>query len=243
MSERVTLSKSIDLDLLNEVYEEYIAGFTKLESKAKLDEIIGQNISSKDNIRKIRTILQNLWFVEADWFHEEASSAARYLTRIERLPIHWAMLMTCYSIFTDLCVVLGHLFELKDAVSATQIKEEIYSKWGARTTLDASLSKNLKSLRDMDTLTRAEKYTSYAKVTHKVSDPKVAALLFAAVMLGTAQQYMTWESFITHPAIFPFVVSDVTQADMAVVPYLAMERMGDSVVFRIKQLFQQSATH
>ena len=237
MAERVTLSKSIDLDLLNEVYEEYIAGFTKLESKAKLDEIIGQNISSKDNIRKIRTILQNLWFVDTDWFHEEASSAACYLTRVERLPIHWAMLMTCYPLFTDLCVVLGHLFELKDAVSATQIKEEIYSKWGARTTLDASLSKNIKSLRDMGVLTRAEKYTFYVKIMHKVLDPKVAALLFAAVMLATELQYMTWESFITHPAIFPFAICDITQADMAAVPYLSMERFGEQVVFRVKESF------
>lgn len=234
MAERVTLSRSIDLDLLNEVYEQFIAGFTKLESKDKLDEIIGQNISSKDNIRKTRTILQNLWFVDIDWFHKVASATARDLTRIERLPIHWAMLMTCYPLFTDLCVVLGQLFQLKDLVSATQIKEAIYSKWGARTTLDASLSKNLKSLRDMGTLTRTEKYTSYAKVTHKVSDYKVAAVLFAAVMLATEQQYMTWENFISHPAIFPFVVCDITQADIAAVPYLTMERMGEHVVFRFK---------
>ena len=235
MAETVTLSRSINIDLLNEVYEEYISGCTKLESKTILDEIISQNISSKDNIRKTRTILQNLWFVEADWFHEEASSAARYLTRIERLPIHWAVLMNCYSLFTDMCVVLGQLFELKDSVSATQIKETIYSKWGARTTLDASLSKNLKSLRDIGALTHAESRTSYAKVVHNVSDVKTVALLFAAVMLATKQQYMTWESFITHPAIFAFTINDVTQSDMAAIPYLVMERMGAHVVFRIKE--------
>lgn len=234
MAERVALSKPISLDLLNEVYEQYIAGFTKLESKEKLDEIISQKISSKDNIRKTRTIVQNLWYVDVDWFHDEASSAARYLTRVERLPVHWARLMNCYPIFTDMCVVIGQLFEIKDSVSATQIKAAIFSKWGARNTLDASLSKNLKSLRDMETLTYGDSRTSYAKVTHTVSDTKVVALLFAAVMLATEQQYMTWESFITHPAIFPFTINDVTQADMAAISYLVMERMGDQVVFRIK---------
>ena len=236
MAERVALSKPISLDLLNEVYEEYIAGLTKLESKEKLDEIISQKISSKDNIRKTRAIVQNLWYVDTDWFHEEAALAARYLTRVERLPVHWALLMNCYPIFTDMCVVLGQLFELKDSVSATQIKETIYSKWGGRTTLDASLSKNLKSLRDIGALTHAESRTSYAKVMHNVSDVKTVALLFAAVMLATKQQYMTWESFITHPAIFPFTINNVTQADMAAIPYLAMERMGEHVVFRIKKI-------
>lgn len=84
-------------------------------------------------------------------------------------------------------------------------------------------------------LTHAESRTSYAKVMHNVSDVKTVALLFAAVMLATKQQYMTWESFITHPAIFPFTINDVTQADMAAIPYLVMERMGEQIVFRIKE--------
>ena len=235
MAERVAFSKPISLDLLNEAYEEFISGITKKESTAKLDDIIGQSITNKVNIKQTRIIVQNVWFNNIDWLHDEAVKVARYQTRIERLPVHWALMLVRFSIFTDLCSVLGHLFELKDSVSATQIKEEIYNKWGARTTLDASLSKNIKTLREMEVLARAEKYTSYAMVTHKVTDPKVVALLFASVMLATEQQYMTWESFITHPAIFPFAITDVTQADMAAVPYFAMERMGEQVVFRIKE--------
>jgi hypothetical protein len=235
MAERVALSKPISLDLLNEVYEEYIAGFTKQESKEKLDEIISQKLSSKDNIRKTREIVQNLWYADTDWFHEEAAAAARYLTRIERLPVHWALLMNCYPLFTDICVVVGRLFEIKDSVSAAKIGEAIFSKWGARNTLEASLSKSLKSLRDMETLTYGVGRTSYTKVTHMLSDPGAVALLFAAVMLATKQQCMTWEGFITHPAIFPFIINNITQADMAAIPYLTMERMGEQVVFRIKE--------
>ena len=237
MARSVIFTRSISLDLLNEVYEEHIAGLTKLESISKLEDIIGQSIRDKDNIKKTRNILQNLWFIDTDWFHDDAVAVARYLSRIERLPVHWAVLMVTYPIFTDLCIVLGQLFELKDAVSATQIKEDIFNKWGARSTLDSSLSRNLKSLRDIGALTRGKKYTSYVKVTHKISDPRVAALMFAAVMLATEQQYMTWESFITHPAILPFTINDVTHADMAAIPYLVMERMGEQVVFRIKETF------
>ena len=204
-------------------------------SKEKLDDIISQKIRSKDNIRKTRTILQNLWYADSDWFHEEAALAARYLSSVERLPVHWALLMNHYPLFTDMCVVMGQLFEIKDTIFATQVKTSIYSKWGARNTLEASLSKNLKSLRDMKVLTNGGSRTSYAKVEHAVSDPKVVAMLFASVMIATEQQYMTWEGFITHPAIFPFYINNVTQADMALISYLGMERMGDHVVFRIKQ--------
>jgi hypothetical protein len=65
-----------------------------------------------------------------------------------------------------MCVVMGQLFEIKGSVSATQIKVAIFSKWGARNTLEASLSKNLKSLGDMEALTYGDSHTSYAKVTH-----------------------------------------------------------------------------
>lgn len=236
MAERVAFSKSISLDLLNEAYEEFISGITKKESTAKLDEIIGQSITSKVNIKQTRIIVQNVWFNNIDWLHNEAVEIARYLSRVERLPVHWAIMLVRFSIFADLCAVLGYLFEYKDSVSAAQIKEEIYNKWGARTTLDASLSKNLKSMRDMGVLERADKYTSYAKITTAINDPKVVAILFAAVMLATEQQYMTWDRFISHPAIFPFAICNVTQADMASISYLTMERMGDNVVFRIKNI-------
>jgi len=235
MAERVALTRSISLDLLNEAYEEFISGISKKESTAKLDEMIGQRISNKVNIKQTRIIVQNVWFNNTDWLHEEAVETARYLTRVERLPVHWALMLERFYIFTDMCTVLGHLLELKNSVSATQIKEEVYNKWGARTTLIASLSKSLKSLRDMGALMRAEKYKSYVKITNKVSDPKVAALLFAAVMIATEQQYMAWESFLSHPAIFPFTITDITQADIASTSYLTIGRLGDSVVFRIKE--------
>jgi hypothetical protein len=143
--------------------------------------------------------------------------------------------MNYYSLFTDMSMVMGQLFQIKDSISATQIKEAIYSKWGARNTLDASLSKSLKSFRDMGALTHGETRSSYVKTSYAITDVKSTALLFAAVMMATEQQYMTWESFVTHPTIFPFVISDVTQADIAAAPYLAMERMGAQVVFRIKE--------
>jgi hypothetical protein len=144
------------------------------------------------------------------------------------------MMLIRFPIFKDLCIVLGNLYELKDCVSATQIKNEVFNKWGARSTLETSLSKNLKTLRDVGAIKCADISGNYEKCVHTISDPNAVALLFASILLATEQQYMTWESLISHPAIFPFSICDVTQADMAAVPYLAMERMGEQVVFRVK---------
>ncbi|WP_061214830.1 hypothetical protein [Syntrophomonas wolfei] len=233
MAKIVAFSLPIDLNQLNEVYELYIAGVSREDARTRLDEQISQHLSSKDTIRKTRTILLNVWYDGESSIHDSAVEAARYLTRSERLPAHWAMMLMRFPIFKDLCIVLGNLYELKDCVSAAQIKKEVFNKWGARSTLETSLSKNLKTLRDVGAIKCADKSANYEKCVHTISDPNAVALLFASILLATEQQYMTWESFISHPANFPFSICNVTQADMAAVPYLAMERMGEQVVFRV----------
>lgn len=233
MAKVVAFSLPIDLNQLNEVYELYIARVSREDARTRLDEQISQHLSSKDTIRKTRTILLNVWYDGESVIHDSAVEAARYLTRSERLPVHWAMMLMRFPIFKDLCIVLGNLYELKDCVSAAQIKKEVFNKWGARSTLETSLSKNLKTLRDVGAIKCADKSANYEKCVYTISDPNAVALLFASILLATEQQYMTWESFISHPAIFPFSICNVTQADMAAVPYLAMERMGEQVVFRV----------
>lgn len=233
MANIVAFALPIDLNQLNEAYELYISGVSREDARKRLDEQISQHLSSKDTIRKTRTILLNIWYDEHSNIHDSAIEVARYLNRSERLPVHWAMMLLRFPIFRDLCNILGNLYELKDCVSTTQIKKEVFNKWGARSTLETSLSKNLKSLRDIGVIKCANKNAYYEKTDQTISDPNVAALLFASVMRSTEQQYMTWESFISHPVIFPFSVCDITQADMAAIPYLAMERMGEQVVFRV----------
>ena len=233
MASTVAFSLPIDLNQLNEVYELYISGVSREDARTRLDDQISQHLSSKDTIRKTRTILLNIWYGEQSNIIDSAAEVARFLTRSERLPVHWAMMMMRYPIFIDLCIILGNLYELKDCVSTTQIKKEVFNKWGARSTLETSLSKNLKTLRDIGVIQNATKKAYYEKCIHKISDPNVAALLFASVMLSTDQLYMTWDSFISHPLIFPFTTCNITQADMAAIPYLAMERIGEKVVFRV----------
>jgi len=233
MASIVAFSLPISLDQLNEVYELYIAGVSRDDARIRLDAQIGQHLSSKDTIRKTRTILLNTWYGDSSPIHDSAVEAARNLTRAERLPVHWAMLLMQFPIFKDLCMVLGNLFGLKDCVSAAQVRKEVFNKWGARSTLKTSLSKNLKTLRDLGVIEWADTRVNYKKIAHAVSGPKVTALLLASVILATEKQYMTWESFLSHPTIFPFIINDVTQADIAAIPYLTMERMGEQVVCRV----------
>ena len=68
-----------------------------------------------------------------------------------------------------------------------------------------------------------------------VNDPKIMQLLCAAVIERSEKEYMTWEEIVQHPALFPFQIHDLTQADMASCEHLCLERMGDDVVIRVKE--------
>lgn len=232
MAERVALITSINNEMMNEAFELFVADVSKEDARERLESSISQIYSAKENIKKTRMVVQNIWYDTTKPLHNEAVNAAKYLSKTERLPIHWALLLTQYKIFSDLSETLGHFYEIRDVVKASQIKEEMGEKWGARNSVLCAVTRTFKSLCDMGVL---EKFgsSSYTKKSITVSDPKVVALLFASVMIAIGRHYMTWETFITHPAIFPFVICNVTQSDMAAVPYLAMERMGDQVVFRV----------
>lgn len=233
MAERVALITSINIEMMDASFELYVAGVSKEEAKERLDDLISQTYSAKENIQKTRVVIQNMWYDASMPLHNEALDAAKYLSQVERLPIYWALLLTQYKIFFDLCETLGQLFEIRDVVKASQIKDIMSEKWGARNSVLSAVTRTFKTLCDMNVLKRAEKRTTYEKITNKITNEKTIALLFAATILATGQQYMTWESFISHPAIFPFSISNVTQADIAAAPYLAMERMGEQVVFRV----------
>ena len=77
MAEQVGLARYFNLEWLDAVADCKMADNTKEEAHAYLDEIIGQKISSKDNIRKTRTIMLNLWYNNDPWFVEECTNICK----------------------------------------------------------------------------------------------------------------------------------------------------------------------
>lgn len=235
MAERVALITSINNEMMNESYELYIAGIPEDTARERLEDLISQVYTAKENINKTRKVVQSMWYDTSNPLHDEAVESAKYLSQSERLPIHWALLITQYKVFMNLCETLGNFFEIRDIVKASQIKGAMAEKWGARNSVLCAVTRIFKTLCDIGALEKVGS-SSYTKKYITISDQKVVALLFAALLIATDRQYMTWESFIKHPAIFPFEIKNITQADITTVPYLAIERMGEQVVFRIKNI-------
>ena len=233
MAERITLTRNFNTEWLNAAARFRLMGLSREEAHAALDELIAQRISSKDNIRKIRTIMLQLWFDNEDWFQNAAIQCCRDLPEPQWLPVQWSLILLRYPVFFDLASTLGTMFDYKDTVLVAQVREHIFEKWGARATLLHSLSKNIQTLRDMNVLTPAGRTGEYGYAKHDVSDTKAAAILLAATMACSKQTHIAWNALIQHPAIFPFNIIHVSQGDIAACEMILLEKMGDGIVLRL----------
>ena len=234
MAERVGLARNISEEYLNAVADCRLANKSLIETKDILNELVGTHIHAQTNIRKTRTILLNIWFQNDPWFQDACMVIAREISVSERLPLHWALLMVAYPVFFDTCAIIGTLLDYRDEVTATQIKERIFEAWGARTTLLHAITKNLQTMKDMRVLKPQAKNGTYKPECHTVDNRKIVCVLAAAILNCSGQEYMTWEEIIHHPALFPFDIEHVTQADLAACERFHLERMGDDMVIRIK---------
>ena len=197
-----------------------------------MNELIGTHISNAVNIKNTRIILLNTWYRNDPVIQEECITICRRIAKADRLSLHWALLLLAYPVFFDLTSIIGSIAGYSDEINATQIKARIYDKWGARSTLEHSLTKNLQSLKDMDILIPINRAGKYSIKRHTISDPQSVCAICAAILAHSPDGYMTWEAITNHPALFPFVIEHVTQADVAACKYLTLERMGDQVVIR-----------
>lgn len=235
MADRVGLTRNFNLAWLNAAADCQLAGMTKAEAREHLEPIIAQTLQSKDNIRKTRTMLLNLWYDNHPWIQATAIDACRTVSMAERRPLHWALLLAQYPVFFDLCTAMGSLFDYRPAISLQQIKARVFEKWGARTTLGHSLKMNVMSLRDIDVIRPAVAIGSYTAEHYVVDDKRIVYALADAILENENREYMMWEEIIHHPALYPFEIQHVTQADIASCDHFSLERMGDDVVIRIHE--------
>ena len=235
MAERIGLSKNVTLEWMELAANCKLSGKTQDEAYPILNEKIGEIIHSPVNSKQIRVILFNMWYRPEDWYLDYSVKAAENLTTDERIGVHWALLLKRYQVFYDLCTVIGGLFDFREEITLGQIRTRIFEKCGARDTLQNCLSKNIQTFKELKSIIATKVAGTYCRNTMTLNDPKIMQLLCAAIIERSGKEYMTWEEIVQHPALFPFQIHDLTQADMASCGHLSLERMGDDVVIRLLQ--------
>lgn len=234
MANPITFSRNLNIDWLNAVAGYRLAGVNREDAASALNELVGQRIASKDNIRKSRTLLLSIWYDNDPWFLAQAETTCRGLPHSQWLPVHWALMLLKFPIFHDVCDVAGKLLEYKECITIAQIKQRVFEKWGARNTMLHTLPKVVQTLKDIHALEPGEVKGTYKAHAWKVSDLQSATMLTAALLASNDRQQMTWNALSQDPAIFPFEFTQVGQADIAACERLRLEKSGNEVVIRLR---------
>lgn len=234
MSRLITFSRNLNIDWLNFAAECYITGKTKEEAAEAINGLVSQRIVSKDNIRKTRTLLLSVWYDNDPWFLSLALKACRELPRHQWLPVHWALMMTKFPIFYDVCDRAGKLLDYKESISVAQIQQQVFEKWGARNTMLHTLPKIVQTLKDIQALKPGSTKGSYMACSYEVDSVDAVTLLVSSLLVCKQHLHLTWSALIHDPALFPFEIVRVSQADIAACERIELARSGDEVVLGLR---------
>ena len=205
MAKMVGLSRNLKLQWLNKVVELVLEGLPENDIHDQLNDYLSYEISSPTNIRKTREILMYIWVYDNQFsakLKEEALSLIKNYPDYA-LEIHWCMMLAAYPVFDDMCKLIGKMGEFQDEITLAQVKQKLFDEWGERTTLFHSIDKLIATLKAIDVLV-CDKPGKYHIKKHKVSNIKISAFMFYAMMLIDDGGYYPFIEVNNSTYLFPF---------------------------------------
>ena len=220
MAKMVGLSRAIKFEWLNKTVDYVLSGMSPEEIRIALHNYISFEISSKDNIRKSRDILMNLWVYpfkddQNNHIREMAISALKN-GNSDRMALHWCMLLLYYPVFVDVTGVIGKLSSMQETFSLAWLKEKIYEQWGERTTLIHSLDKIMQTIRQLGAVSSTSGI--YTVNRQKIFDDQTKIILMKTVLALKLKPYYEPSELTEIPQMFPFeydIASDIVFGSMS----------------------------
>ena len=206
MAKMVGLSRAIKIEWLNKTVDLVNEGMAPENIKEALNDYIGFEIKSPDNIRKAREILMNIWVYpfeddKANIIREQALEAIRNGNE-DKLAMHWCMLLLRYPVFVDVTGVIGKISSMQDSFSLAWLKDKMFEEWGERTTLFHSIDKIMQTLRQIGGVdSRSGVYT----VRHyEINDAATKMIIIKTILALKMKAYYEPSELANAPQMFPF---------------------------------------
>ena len=183
MAKTIGFSRNIKLRWLNKTVNFVLEGKSEEEIKQELNEYLSFEIKSKDNLRKTREILLNIWVYSKHAYPDTWANAINLIKQYpeDALCIHWCMMLLAYHILSDVAVLLSNLADYQDVITLAQIKSKMYDEWGERATVYHSLDKIIQTLKDIDIIS-SESPGKYTIVKHEVSRNEIVNYMILAML-------------------------------------------------------------
>jgi len=208
MAKMVGLSRPIKLEWLNKTVELIIEGKNQAEIKNDLKEYLSFEISSPTNLRKTRDILMAVWVKTPEDFQEVKSLALDlyHKENVNKLMIHWCMILLAYSVFSDTCSLIGKMADIQGTFTTSWLKQKLFDLWGERTTLLHSVDKILQTLKYIGSVENI-KQGEYKIKSYNIQDEAEKSLIVLTIIAMKNKAYYEVSELSEIPQMFPFKYS------------------------------------
>jgi hypothetical protein len=219
----IGFSQRIQLDWLERTASLVLAGYTREEIQAALQELLRNQLSvggtaQRGNREKAISILQKIWITVPKELESFRDEGLRHLSRLplaDHLPVHWGMTIAVYSFVGVVAEAVGRLLRLQGSCAAVQVQRRVREQLGERETVARAARRILRCFIDWGVLQEAkEKGVYHAGPIRSVGQKKLAAWLIEAMLRASGSTAMSLKAAVQSPALFPFVVGPLSVGDL-----------------------------
>ncbi len=232
---QVGFSQRIQLDWLEFTAELLLAGSTRGEIQAALNDFLQDKLSvgsntKSTNRRKAISILLRIWVSvpkKLEPLRHEGLEHLRRLPPDEHLPVHWGMTMAVYPFFAVVAETVGRLLRLQGSIAAASAQRRIREQLGERETVLRATRRVLRCFVDWGVIedTR-EKGVYQAAPLRLVEDKKLVAWLIEAALVASNSDASILRAIAQTPALFPFAVAQLNFISLSGNERLELLRQG-----------------
>lgn len=204
MAKMVGLSRPIKIEWLNKTVELIKQGKTDDEISKELKVYLSFEIKDETNLNKTRNSLMKIWVKTP-----EALQQIRKLTleiydneNVNRLVIHWCMILLAYPVFSDMCSLIGKLTDIQETFTTAWLKQKLFDLWGERTTLLYSIDKMLQTLKYLGVVEN-EKKGVYKIITIDINNEAAKSLIVLTIIAMKSKAYYEISEISQVPQMFP----------------------------------------
>jgi hypothetical protein len=180
------------------------------ELRERLEPVVGELISSRENRRMAIDILINIWVRNGERYPklraEALSLFANADTSSDRIWLHYGLTLLYYDFFRLGVDVLGRISRYSDEVTARDLKKQIYAELGQLGAIDKAAERIIFSLRDWGILTETERRNVYAprRQALRTTCRDIEQWLLAAALTANPAEEIPFADLIRLPELFPF---------------------------------------
>lgn len=212
MNKNIGFNRNVKLDWLDAAASFVAESDDPFEIRERLEEVLAQDRSGVEAIRKSVDILINIWHKNGDKYPELLEFAIKHFRETfypsDRLWLHYGLTSLYFSFFRETASVIGKLSKRGSLITNKEVIKQLISGRGHLGSLERSVQRIVSSLRDWNVLVDTDQSFAYKARYRELETEslELEAWLLQCAFIGKNVEQIPYDDLIRLPELFPFSI-------------------------------------